>query len=212
MLYLMGFDKIAELSEALTSGGKGGPIAHTIMNFRNPAELEQWTIEAIPEALGPMLMTLISEAKAFTAIDVRPDLNTEKNVDIKTHYTKSQCWMLQQKAITQLLNWIVANAQKKGSLAAAQIQFEEACMRMSRFGTKSDTPGQSYCENRLRLDNFMAEGVGRLFDRTADQTRAIYKNDSALLGAGRDKYCERRGYYGRDYVPGGTAKYTGAGQ
>ncbi|MBV7515879.1 LysM peptidoglycan-binding domain-containing protein [Pseudomonas sp. PDM25] len=212
MLYLMGFDKVAELCEALTSGGKGGPIAHTIMNYSNPAELEQWTIEAIPEALGPMLMTLISEAKAFTAIDVLPDPVTGKRIDIKTHYTESQCWMLQQKAITQLLNWIVANAQKKGSLTAAQIQFEAACMRMSRFGTKSDTPGQSYCENRLRLDNFMAEGVGRLLERRADEIRAHYKARSTLLGSGKDKCCERRGYYGRDYVPGGTAKYTGEGQ
>ncbi|WP_157687018.1 hypothetical protein [Pseudomonas alkylphenolica] len=212
MLYLMGFDKIAELFEALTSAGKGGPIAHTIMNYGYPAELEQWTVDAIPEALGPMLMTLISEAKAFDIVSYEIDPLTGMSIEVKTHYTQSQAWMLQQKAINQLLEWIVINAQKKGKLDTAQLQFEEACMRMSRFGTKSYTPGQSYCENRLRLDNFMAEGVQRLFDRLADQTRAEYRVNSALLGANKDNYCERREYYGRDYIPGGVAKYIGAGQ
>lgn len=113
MLYLMGFDKIAELCEALTSAGKGGPIAHTIMNYGYPAELEQWTVEAIPEALGPMLMTLISEANAFEVTPFRKDYSTNKLVESKRRYNKSECWMLQQRAINRLLGWIVINAQKK---------------------------------------------------------------------------------------------------
>ncbi|MDD1979839.1 hypothetical protein NPS20_26115, partial [Pseudomonas putida] len=177
-----------------------------------PAELEQWTVEAIPEALGPMLMTLISEAKAFDVISYEIDLVTDVWIEVKTHYTESQAWMLQQRAINRLLDWIVINAQKKGNLSTAQLQFEEACMRMSRFGSKSETPGQSYCTNRLKMDNFMAEGVERLHDHLADEIRAEYRVSSALLGAGKDNYCERRGYYGRDYIPGGIAKYTGAGQ
>ncbi|MNJ60638.1 hypothetical protein D3C77_563850 [compost metagenome] len=120
--------------------------------------------------------------------------------------------MLQQRAINRLLDWIVINAQKKGNLPTAQLQFEEACMRMSRFGTKSKKQGQSYCENRLRMDNFMDEGVQRLHNREADFVRANYKKNSALLGARKDGFCERRRYYGRDYVPGGVAKYTGEGQ
>ncbi|KJK09891.1 LysM peptidoglycan-binding domain-containing protein [Pseudomonas tussilaginis] len=212
MLYLMGFDKIAELCEALTSAGKGGPIAHTIVNYDNPSELEQWTVEAIPEALGPMLMTLISEAKAFDVVSYDRDSYSGALKEVKTHYTESQAWMLQQKAINRLLGWIVINAQKKGNLSTAQLQFEEACMRMSRFGAKSETPGQSYCTNRLKMDSFMAEGVERLHDHLADQTRAKYKKNSAILGAKKDNYCERRGYYGRDYIPGGIAKYTGVGQ
>ncbi|MNE75066.1 hypothetical protein D3C80_1711900 [compost metagenome] len=62
------------------------------------------------------------------------------------------------------------------------------------------------------MDNFMTEGVERLHDRRADEIRAEYRASSALLGAGKDSYCERRQYYGRDYVPSGFAKYTGEGQ
>ncbi|MDD2048586.1 LysM peptidoglycan-binding domain-containing protein [Pseudomonas putida] len=212
MLYLMGFDKIAELCEALTSAGKGGPIAHTIMNYDNPSELEQWTVDAIPEALGPMLMTLISEAKAFDVVSYEIDLITDVWIEVKTHYTEPQAWMLQQKAVNRLLNWIVSNAQEKGTLDSAQLQFEEACMRMSRFGARSETPGQSYCTNRLEMDNFMAEGVERLHERRGDAVRAEYRTNSAMLGASKDNYCERRQYYGRDYIPSGFATYIGPGQ
>ncbi|WP_368491746.1 hypothetical protein AB4K07_10070 [Pseudomonas sp. Hg3Tf] len=169
-------------------------------------------MEAIPEALGPMLMTLISEAKAFDVVSYDRDSYTGVLKEVKTHYTESQVWMLQQRAINRILNWIVINAQKKGNLSTAQLQFEEACMRMSRFGSKSKAPGQSYCANRLKMDNFMAEGVQRLYDPDADFIRANYKKNSALLGVRKGNFCERRRYYGRDYVPSGFAKYTGEGQ
>ncbi|WP_156156564.1 hypothetical protein [Pseudomonas tussilaginis] len=169
-------------------------------------------MEAIPEALGPMLMTLISEAKAFEVTSFRKDYSTNKLVESKRRYNKSACWMLQQRAINRLLGWIVINAHKKGNLSTARLQFEEACMRMSRFGAKSKSPGQTYCSNRLKMDNFMAEGVQRLHDRLADEIRAEYRASSAVLGARQDNYCERRQYYGRDYISSGVAKYIGPGQ
>ncbi|MNT41426.1 hypothetical protein D3C72_1777860 [compost metagenome] len=62
------------------------------------------------------------------------------------------------------------------------------------------------------MDNFMAEGVQRLHDRLADEIRAEYRASSAVLGARQDNYCERRQYYGRDYISSGVAKYIGPGQ
>ncbi|MNN38209.1 hypothetical protein D3C81_1521930 [compost metagenome] len=159
-----------------------------------------------------MLMTLISEAKAFDVVSYERNSHTGVLTEVKTHYTESQAWMLQQRAINLLLDWIVINAQKKGNLSTAQLQFEEACMRMSRFGSKSKAPGQSYCANRLKMDNFMAEGVRRLYDQDADLIRESYKKNSALLGRKKDIFCARKGYYGRDYIPGGVAKYTGEGE
>lgn len=212
MLYLMGFDKIAELCEVLTDRGKGGLVAHTIMYYKKPAELEQWTLEAIPEALGPMFMTLTSQAKAFDVISYELDPNSDREIEVKKHYTQSQAWMLQQRAIHRLLSWIVDSTNKKCNPPVAQLQFEEACMRMNRFGTKSPKPGQSYCESRLRMDNFMAEGVQRMFEQDADSVRAKYRQYSAFLGSRMDSHCERREYHGRYYIPGGEARYKGEGQ
>ena len=60
MIYLMGVDTVMSMYETLTSVGRGGHIAYMILEHEYPAGLEQWFIEAIPSALGPMLMTLIS--------------------------------------------------------------------------------------------------------------------------------------------------------
>ncbi len=208
MLYLVGFDKIAELCEALTAKGKGGPVAHTIMNYQNLAELEQWTIEAIPEALGPMLMTLLYEAEEFDVVSYRKDQATDEIIKTTAHYSESECWMLQQKAIDRLLGWVVDNAKKSGKLTEAQTQFEEACMRMNRFGAISENSNQSYCENRFRMDAFMAEGVERLHERRSDAVRRNYKSNVTLLGAIKDRYCESYNIHGTFYN-GSFVKYTG---
>ncbi len=41
MVYMMGINVIMNLYEAMTSSGKGGPIAHTIIEYHNPEELEK---------------------------------------------------------------------------------------------------------------------------------------------------------------------------
>lgn len=191
---------------------EGGLLAHTIMSYQKSSELEQWTVEATPETLGPVFMTLISEAKAFDAISDETDPTTGQQTQVKTHYTKSETLILQQSAINRLLNWIVDDANKKSTPPASQLQFEEAFMRMNRFGTISKTPGKSYCENRLKMDNFMAVGAQRFFEPGADSVRAEYRQHTAFLGARKDDHCERREYHGRYYIPGGEVRYKGAGQ
>lgn len=46
MTYMQGVDMVMSLYEALTGGGRGAIIAHTIMNYHNQAELDQWILAA----------------------------------------------------------------------------------------------------------------------------------------------------------------------
>lgn len=207
MIYMMGADVVLSLYEALTRGGKGGPIAHSIIEYENQEELKQWFVEAIPEALGPMLMTLISSPADFSVTDTMI-VDGQPHSTIKK-YTKTQCHLLQQQAIERILGWIVRQAQRTGTLPAAQRQFEEACTRMNRFGTKTPAAGQAYCESRLELDNFMAVSVLRLEDQRSDQMRSLYVSHVTTLGALQDGFCRRSSYYGRTYSPTGYAKYIG---
>lgn len=215
MVYMMSLrsaDVLANLYEALTSSGKGGPIAHAIMTYKKPAELERWFIDATPEALGPMLMTLLFEPEAFEVVDSEViDGRARENKKI---YSEPECHLLQQRAIERILGWIVRHAQGNGSLDKTQRQFDEACSRMNRFGTKEPQPGQAYCTNRMRMDRFMAERVGN-WGEEMDANNAMrerYSERVKILGALRDGYCQRSDYYGVTFVPGGRATYSGPGQ
>ena len=104
-----------------------------------------------------MLMTLLFRPEAFEAIDF---VETQEGVHERvTRYDEAECHLLQQRAIERILGWLVRNAQRTGTLDHAQRQFDEACSRMNRFGTKEPLPGQAYCTNRMRMDRFMAEGI-----------------------------------------------------
>ncbi|VXB06127.1 conserved hypothetical protein [Pseudomonas sp. 8AS] len=211
-LSLTTVDAVADLYEALTAGGNGGPVANTIMTYRKPAELERWFIDALPESLGPMLMTLISPAEAFE-IKANDIVDGRSHEDIKT-YSEVECWLLQQQAIERILGWIVQNAQRNSTIHAAQRQFEETCTRMNRFGSKPPKPGQAYCENRMRMDHFMevkVMSIGQDANRN-ERMRASYREHVSALGQLKDGFCQVTNHYGITYMPGGHATYNGPGE
>jgi hypothetical protein len=206
MIYLMGADAVMTLYESLTATGKGGAIAQTIMSYENQLELEEWCINAIPGALGPLLLTLISPPSDFSVTTSRPTGKTaEKDDTIK--YSDQESHLLQQQAIEKILSWILKRAQKDNTIDKAQNQFEDICMSMNKFGIKPANAGQLYCESRLALDNFMAEPVLRLTNRSGDDMRADYLAHVQVLGAKKDGQCQRSQYFGRTYMPSGTAKF-----
>lgn len=211
-LSLTTVDAVANLYEALTAGGNGGPVAHSIINYENQAELERWFIDAIPEALGPMLMTLISPAEAFEIAETVD--TTEGPQGRVTSYGEPECWLLQQRAIERVLGWIVRNAQSNGTVHNAQRQFDEACTRMNRFGSKPPKQGKAYCENRMRMDRFMnfkVMNIGQEADINEDM-RNSYREHVEILGQLRDGFCRESNHYGITYMPGGHATYNGPGE
>ncbi|RON61672.1 hypothetical protein BK669_19550 [Pseudomonas fluorescens] len=207
MIYLMGVDAVMSLYESLTSTGKGGLIADTIMFYDQQAEIEEWCVNAIPGALGPLLMTLISPPEGFTINASSPSNPSNKE---ERKYSADEAHLIQQRAIERILAWIVNNAQKQNCLDKAQSQFVEICMSMNKFGLKPKNADQKYCESRLDLDNFMNEAVLRLVEIDGDRMRERYSSHVKLLGAKRDSFCQRTQYYGRTYIPSGKATYVGA--
>ncbi|WP_460352314.1 MULTISPECIES: hypothetical protein [unclassified Pseudomonas] len=182
------------LYEALTRSGKGGPIADAIVEYGNQSELEDWCINAIPSALGPLLRTLSSPPEALS-------VNSEGS---KRTYPQSEAHALQQKAIERVLGWIVKNAQKNNTIDKAQSQFEMACMSMNEFGVRAANSEQDYCKNRFALDSFMAEGVQNLLDKQSNSARERYKNHVKLLGANLSEYCQK------NFVPRPNYSSSGA--
>lgn len=208
MAYVMGLDVVMSLYEAMTRGGKGGPIADAIVEYDNQAEMESWCINAIPEALGPLLMTLTSSASSFTVTTNGADGTAQG----KRTYDQDQAHLLQQKAIELVLGWIVKNANNQNTISEAKSQFEQTCMRMNGFGVKAPRSGQDYCANRLNLDNFMKEEVLGLASPANNRMRERYKKHVAILGAKLDNFCERTQFHGRYYIPTGKVTYTGPSQ
>ncbi|MBI6946913.1 MULTISPECIES: LysM peptidoglycan-binding domain-containing protein [Pseudomonas] len=206
MAYLMGWDVVMSLYETMTSSGKGGPIAHAIVEYQNPDELKKWVIEATPEALGPILMTLMSNPEEFTIASTKQGtIGTSKEGNKK--YTRQQSYLAQQTAIEIIITYITTNAKNNGSLLEAQKQFELACACMNKFGVQPVDIGQKYCENRYLLDNFMSEPVLNLIDALGNTMRARYKKNASLLGEPFDGSCKIV-MHENSYIPKSSVRYS----
>ncbi len=188
MLVTMGYDTVMSLYKVFTGDGRGGPIADSIVNYANPEELEQWVVECPSKALGPLLMTLISEPSTFTVKRRSFNEALGRFEDKEQTIPPEECQELQQRAIERILGWIVKHA-ATGGKDAAQMQFEEAHMRFSEFGARNANPGKAYCVNRMRVDKFMDEVTGASED--GKDARENYKKHLAILGNRLDGFCIR---------------------
>jgi len=205
MSYLMGWNLVMDLYDAMTSGGKGGPIAHAIVEYQNPEELKAWVVEATPAALGPILMTLISTPADFSINANTKESNMPPTFSKQT-YPKDKAHLTQQVAIGIIIDHIVTNAKEKDELEEAQKQFELACASMNKFGIEPVDIGQKYCENRHLLDAFMSDPVLSFTDPRGNKSRARYKENSKLLGQRIDGACKI--VTGENsYIPSTSVKY-----
>ena len=206
MMYMMGINVIMNLYKAMTGSGKGGPIAHTIVEYHNQKELEKWFVLATPSALGPIFMTLTSLPKAFAVTSTKAGEGVQ--TDETREYQRDEAYLLQQQAISRIVSWIAKNADASGTLIEAQQQFEDSCKSMNEFGEFPESSGQAYCENKYKLDNFMRDPVLKYSRQDSDQIRAIYFRESKKLGQRLDSLC-KLDLHENSYVPITTMKYTG---
>lgn len=242
MLYLLNFqnemamgglriaDAVMSLYEAITSGGRGGWVAYSIMTYKKPDELKRWVVECMPEGLGPLFMTLISrqamtEVAKGAAEDVMKILglgdqtaaqemaknSVEQNDE--SSYDPESAPLYQQQAMERILGWIVEHAGTDAEkVAAAQRQFDSACSRMNKYGSY-EAQGQVYCDNRDQMDKFMKSvpGVDGADSRGNRIMRSQYVSHVRVLGALRDGYCRSSDFSGTTYLPGGKKVYAGPG-
>ncbi|WP_022962849.1 LysM peptidoglycan-binding domain-containing protein [Halopseudomonas pelagia] len=191
MLSLLAVDTVMSLYEALTRPGRAGPLALSIVTYEPEAELAQWFVEATPEALGPMLMTLTSTPRGFT-----PELSTEVAITgisekgESVNSEQSNLW--QQEAIERILRWIVSAArQSPEGLENARHQFGRACLHMNQYGVAEANPTQAYRRNSRRLDAFMATLVRSNVQRN-NLMRLRYEDHVKQLGAEYDAMYQYR--------------------
>jgi len=169
--YVRGYAIVKEIFDALTQGDRGGQIAHTLVFDKNQQVMQDWVNNLLPQALGPLLMILSASPKAFSA---------EDDQDSKS-YNMDEAHLLQQQAIERCLSWI---SQKPN----ANLQFEDAIIRMNRDGVRPPQAGTNYCKNKLRLDSFMAEKIlGHIPGN--NRMRARYAENVKSLGARMNNHC-----------------------
>jgi hypothetical protein len=201
-------DAVKSLYEAITSGGRGGWVAFSILNYENQDELKRWVVECIPEGLGPLLMTLISRQAVTEVVKgaaddvmgsiglgsksaVQDKVKDSAGQDEESSYDPQSAPLYQQQALERILGWIVDHAGTNPErIAAAQRQFDSACSRMNQFGSY-EHQGQVYCDNRDQMDKFMKSvpGVDGADSRDNTNMRSQYFSHVKLLGVIRDGYC-----------------------
>lgn len=144
MLYLSnairGYGLLKGLYQSLTGGGRGGQIAYTLVMDKNQEVLRQWVCNLTPDALGPLLLTLIGTPKSF------------KPESAGNSFNATRVYLWQQQAVERCLGWV------RGKANARQT-FEEALMRMNHDGARSTDAGKAYCLALHELNRFMSEPV-----------------------------------------------------
>ncbi|VVO79923.1 hypothetical protein PS896_01787 [Pseudomonas fluorescens] len=175
--YVRGYAIVKGIFDALTEGGRGGLIAYSIVTDKKQKEMQEWVCNLQPQALGPLLLTLSSSPEPFSI---------EEDQDNKS-VKEDEAYQLQQRAIERCLGWISSNPN-------ATLQFEEAIIRMNRDGLRPPQAGLTYCKNKFKLDSFMAERVKAL-DKASNDTRTIYREHVARLGARLNGHCEYNTIY-----------------
>lgn len=189
--YVRGYAIVKEIFDALTEGDRGGQIAHTLVWDKNQKVMQEWVYNLLPQSLGPLLMALSAPPKAFTS---------EEDQDSK-NYSTNEAYLVQQQAIERCLGWI----SKKPN---ANLQFEDAIIRMNRDGVRPPQAGHGYCQNKLRLDSFMAEIVlGNIPGN--NRMRARYADHVKTLGARMNQHCSSSTIYkGPAFAPIQETKAT----
>jgi hypothetical protein len=179
MLYLSnairGYGLLKGLYQSLTGGGRGGQIAYTLVMDKNQEVLRQWVCNLTPDALGPLLLTLIGTPKSF------------KPESAGNSFNATRVYLWQQQAVERCLGWV------RGKANARQT-FEEALMRMNHDGARSTDAGKAYCLALHELNRFMSEPVKDDIIIN-NEMRANYRKHIEHLGARLNNYCHHETEY-----------------
>ena len=148
-----------------------GLVAYTLINGDEKI-LAEWTRLLIPEALGPLLYTLVSAPESFKL----------KNVDTQMDLTilKEEALLMQQLALCKVINWLGNNEVMAREQQAAIRQMQEALERMNRDSSAPDLIEEKklrYINNRDELLDFMNRDVvvDERKEYNYDNSNTLYK-------------------------------------
>jgi len=183
LLAARGIAGIKRLYELMTQSERAVMVAYVIVNRTGTdrKKLASWLQHLPPEALGPLLNTLIaSPGWFFPTVDIDGDkIDRGRAID------------LQQIAIAQCVEWLEEGyLDNRYSREAAEHLFERAVARMSQTGQFDSYSSwvEAYCHNREELDEFMARDSQD--GRAVSDAKNKYHQIARRLGTDIDNYRE----------------------
>lgn len=171
-MFLMGYDLVNKLYDAMTAGERAGVMAYQIDENKNKQELQEWFALLTPEGLGSLLSTMLSMPEEF-------EVNVAGEIVRRSAIASN---VLQQRAIVAILGSIYEKSQSRlfseydcdGSMLV-QKQFKKAVKRFG--GSESEA---AYQVNLRRMDTFTMKIL-----KSEDydlEVREKYRNYRSILG------------------------------
>ncbi|WED22867.1 hypothetical protein L3Q72_05595 [Vibrio sp. JC009] len=175
-LLAYGKDKLDTLISFFDRSERAGMVAH-IFNTADQELLRQWVLLLPPEALGPLLDTLVSEPEQLKIPRLKG--GTDEYSIVQVH-----AW--QQMAIAKIIHWLYLDAERSGGcypakqpakIQASQRQLEEAVIRMDRNSKAPEEYAMKvwvFTRNERRLLDFMGRDNQPSFNTTDDTYTKLF--------------------------------------
>ena len=158
VFFAQGKDRFDSILSFLGRSERAGMLGYILSNAEDETSLSEWMILQPPEAIGPMLRTLIADPEEGV-------IQAAENNSIR--YTVIQAHVWQQTAIANIVRWLfeaedslvcyAENQIKK--VNASQRQMEESLIRMNSSSSASDRHTlkvEALFAHREELEGFMS--------------------------------------------------------
>lgn len=153
-----GKDKLDAVLSFFGKSRRAGMVAY-IFDTSDQKVLQEWVTLLPPEALGPLIDTLVSESERIKVFDV------DRDAFVGLSYIETHAY--QQIAMAKIVNWLWLDTQglcfgsnQLHKVHASQRQLEEALVRMNQNSEARESSSQRYLSlglNRKRTTSFMSE-------------------------------------------------------
>jgi hypothetical protein len=161
-VFLLGYNRVNALYEAMTAGQRSGLMAYQIEKNKNDTELRQWFSLLTPEGLGGLLGILLESPREFEILD-----NPVVSENNKLSFSASQSRWLQQCAIEEIMSSVVENARRAvfkaygcaDAMDTARYGFRHSISRIGKVG-RSEYDDSAFQRNMGKLERFMRVNVG----------------------------------------------------
>ncbi|PST95986.1 hypothetical protein C9I87_05430 [Photobacterium iliopiscarium] len=204
------FDKILDIFEQ----SPAGLVAYTLINGDDNI-LAEWTRFLVPEALGPLLFTLVSSPSGFNVKD-----DTLGDIEIE----KDEALLMQQLALCKVIHWLGNGHIMSTEQKAATRQMQKALERMnsnSKVSKSDDVKKNDFLVNRNSILKFMQKefdvDMKKPYNRENSKNLYNYLNNgkfktefSALTKKLFDTYSKNKDVYANAAFDEGLAPFNNA--
>jgi hypothetical protein len=189
-VFLLGYNRVNALYEAMTAGQRSGLMAYQIEKNKNDTELRQWFSLLTPEGLGGLLGILLESPREFEILD-----NPVVSENNKLSFSASQSRWLQQCAIEEIMSSVVENARRAvfktygcaDAMDTARYGFRHSISRIGKVG-RSEYDDSAFQRNMGKLERFMRVNVGGVETGDHQGMYVRYSEWRDVLVTGKNDY------------------------